>query len=364
MNLRGWSPVLAIYPVAIAGSLLHCGLSTPPYTWRDVLSNLYFVPIVIAAINLGARSAVAVALASGAVHALMSALGCGDSWIHVCFETVLFVCVGVTAAAVTRMHENLPDHAQALSPGTGRDTPARTFAGVGGGAEPSGVSQVVAGLVHRFRTPVSSIEGAVWLLEDARVPQEKREEFLNIIRKESHHLDRALSDVLDFTQPRKPRFRDVELSPLIDEVIELAGPREHGPFFLFRKEIPPVLPRLRCDREQIRALLLNLALNSIQATPGGGQITIAVRPEGGQMRISVLDHGRGIPPEIAGRIFDPFFTTRESGLGLGLTVARNIALAHGGNIAVEERAGGGACVSVVLPLVPADAHEHGTHIGS
>src|SRR5262249_42648981 len=156
------------------------------------------------------------------------------------------------------------------------------------------LGRVVAGLVRQFRTPVTSIEGAGWVLEDSRLPDEKRQELVGIIRKESHRLNRVLSDVLDFTRPRKPRFRAVDLSTLVDEVIQLAGPKDHGPFFLFQKDISPDFPPLRCDPEQIRQALLNLAMNAIQATPGGGQIEISAQIEDGEAVIKVNDHGRGI----------------------------------------------------------------------
>src|SRR5436305_1060029 len=87
---------------------------------------------------------------------------------------------------------------------------------------PFAVGRLVVGLVHQFRTPVTSIGGAGWVLEVPRLPDKKRQEFVGIIRKESHRLNRVLSDVLDFTRPRKPRYQTVELSTLVDEVVQLA----------------------------------------------------------------------------------------------------------------------------------------------
>jgi signal transduction histidine kinase len=205
-------------------------------------------------------------------------------------------------------------------------------------------------LVRQFRTPVASIEGAGWVLEDSRLPDEKRQEFVGIIRKESHRLDRVLSDVLDFTRPRKPRFETASISTLIDEVIRLAGPKDHGPFFLFKTDIAPDLPPLRCDPEQIRQTLLNLAMNAIQASPGGGQIEISARVEQNFVVIRIRDHGRGIPAAILDRIFDPFFTTHESSLGLGLPVALHTVTEHGGRIAVEGTSGFGTCMCISLPV--------------
>jgi two-component system sensor histidine kinase AtoS len=210
---------------------------------------------------------------------------------------------------------------------------------------------MIVGLVRQFRTPLTSIEGAGWLLEDGRLSEDKRQEIVRIVRKESHRLNRVLADVLDFAQPREPRFRAVELSMLVDEVIQLAGPKDHGPFFIFRKDIPPNFPPLRCDPELIRQVLLNVAMNSIQASPGGGQIDISARREEQAVVIRVKDYGRGIPPQALDKIFEPFFTTYENSLGLGLSVALRIVTEHGGKMWVEPFPNKGCSISIMLPLM-------------
>jgi len=361
IKAHGWSLVVPLFSVAVLGTVLHCSLGAPVRLWSEILPSVYYIPIVIAAIDLGTRTAVGVALAAGASHAIASTFGCGDSWIRPFSETLLLVCVAVTAGKLTEMHASVAGRRNALLTGPRDESLERTFSAVHNAKQVPGFSQVVASLIHRFRTPVSSIEGAVWLLEDARFSEEKRQEFVGIIRKESHQLDRALSDILDFTQPRKPRLHQTNLSNLLDDVIQLAGPKEHGPFFLFRKNLSSDPLILRCDHEQIRNLLLNLVMNAIQATPGGGQITISARTESGHVVISIEDHGRGIPPGLVDKIFEPFFTTRENGLGLGLAVARQIAAAHGGTSKLDRSSDKGTSVSVVLPLKPSDAHEHGQH---
>src|SRR5262249_12731417 len=151
--------------------------------------------------------------------------------------------------------------------------------------------------------------------------------------------------------PRRPRYQTVELAKLIAEVTQLAGPKGHAPFFLLRNDVPPDFPRLRCDPEQIRQALLNLVMNAIQASPGGGQIEISARLEQGNAVNRVKDHGRGIPPAIAGKIFDPFFSTHENSLGLGLSLAVHIVADHGGRIAVEATSDRGTCMSVWLPVL-------------
>jgi signal transduction histidine kinase len=213
----------------------------------------------------------------------------------------------------------------------------------------SSVNRIIVGLVRQFSTPVASIEGAAWVLDDPHLPEDKRRELVGIVRKEAHRLTRLLSDAVDFMQPRPPRFRMINLSTLVDEVIQLADTRGLGNSYIFTTNIPPALPPLRCDPEQIKQVLLNLVVNSIQATAAGGRIEISARIEGDHFVIVVKDHGRGIPTPVLDRIFDPFFTTNEHHLGLGLSVALRIVTDHRGRMAVDCQQSGGTCISVILP---------------
>jgi signal transduction histidine kinase len=315
-----------------------------------VLASLYYIPIVVAAVSMGAREALMVSLAAGCLHGLACVLAGNPSLLMPAAQMTLFVCVAVTAAKLAEwQRDRLRSAALPQAP----PPPAPVVAATSGEApevvQMSALSRAVAGLVRHVSTPVTSIEGAGWVLEDAGLPDEKRQEFVGIIRKESHRLSRVLSDVSDFTRPRKPFFQRVQLEPLIDEVIQLAGPKEHGPFFLFRTDIPPDFPALRCDPEQLRRALLNVAINAIQATPGGGQIEISARIEEGNAAIRVQDRGQGIPPSILGRVFDPFFTTRENCLGLGLPIALHILTEHGGRMTIESTSERGTCVCIVMP---------------
>lgn len=112
------------------------------------------------------------------------------------------------------------------------------------------------------------------------------------------------------------------------------------------------LPPLLCDLSRIKQLLFALVQNARQALADGGQIRITGATVEGAIRLLVEDDGCGVAPAIAARVFDPFFTTRDvgKGMGLGLTVARDIAGAHGGSLTLAARAGGGTRLTLELPL--------------
>lgn len=113
------------------------------------------------------------------------------------------------------------------------------------------------------------------------------------------------------------------------------------------------LPGVRGNRNEVRQALLNILLNAIQAQPDGGRVEVAAvaaeRRGRRWVRVSVRDHGPGIPARVRARLFEPFFTTREKGSGLGLFVVKRIVEGHGGRVRVESRPDGGTVVSMELP---------------
>jgi C4-dicarboxylate-specific signal transduction histidine kinase len=120
--------------------------------------------------------------------------------------------------------------------------------------------------------------------------------------------------------------------------------------------LDPDLPPLRADRVLLEQVLLNLVLNSLQATQHLGTarrvVQIEARREGEMLRVRVADRGPGIGPEAAAHLFEPFFTSKADGLGLGLNICRTIIESHGGHLAFENRDEGGAVFFFTLPIAP------------
>jgi signal transduction histidine kinase len=111
------------------------------------------------------------------------------------------------------------------------------------------------------------------------------------------------------------------------------------------------LPRLRCHAGRLNQAFLNLLLNAAQAVGADGEVRITSMETPAGIAITIRDNGAGIPAEVQARVFEPFFTTREvgAGTGLGLTVARDIVLAHGGSIALQSEPGRGTRAEIILP---------------
>jgi len=116
----------------------------------------------------------------------------------------------------------------------------------------------------------------------------------------------------------------------------------------FTSPASPVV--VEVDGEQIRQLLVNLALNALDVMPRGGVLEIELRPPAdGQVELAVLDTGPGISPRHLPRLYEPFFTSKETGLGLGLAISQRIAQGHGGSLRARNRPQGGASFVLRLP---------------
>ncbi len=160
---------------------------------------------------------------------------------------------------------------------------------------------------------------------------------------------RIVADLKAFSSVDAAGEEDADLNEQLRAVANMARPRLPAGATLTLDLAP--LPRLRCHAGRLNQAFLNLLLNAAQAVGEDGDIRIASTATPGGICVSVSDNGAGIPAALLTRVFEPFFTTREvgAGTGLGLTVARDIVMAHGGGIALESEAGRGTRVRIELP---------------
>jgi two-component system sensor histidine kinase HydH len=117
------------------------------------------------------------------------------------------------------------------------------------------------------------------------------------------------------------------------------------------RDIPDDLPLIDLDSDRMNQVFLNLFLNSMEAMPDGGALTIEAGPEedSGIIRINITDTGRGIEKKDLAHVFDPYFTTKQSGTGLGLSIVHRIIESHNGEVTIESEPGKGSKVTIFLP---------------
>lgn len=172
-----------------------------------------------------------------------------------------------------------------------------------------------------------------------------------------NHLTGTVNHVLDFARPIRLNPRPIDLNRLIADVLQLLQPQIEAGRIEPRVEFDEVCGRVVCDEASMRSALMNLALNAVQAMPGGGTLTVRTRVLDGVVNLEIQDAGVGMSREQVENIFEPFFTTKSQGLGLGMPFAQRVVEQHGGTVSIESRPGAGTTVRVRLP----QNEEVGTH---
>jgi signal transduction histidine kinase len=178
-------------------------------------------------------------------------------------------------------------------------------------------------------------------------------------------LTRLVSDLLDMSQIQAGAFsldpQPLELMTLVAEVLEGIAPLATSKRLALHTALPAEQPAVLADHRRVGQVLLNLLSNAVKFTPEGGRVDLRMAiVEGGALRCEVTDTGPGIPPEAMSRLFQRFSqldmksTRRAGGAGLGLSIAKGIVEAHGGQIGVESEPGVGSTFWFTLPAIDAD----------
>jgi signal transduction histidine kinase len=221
----------------------------------------------------------------------------------------------------------------------------------------------VAYMAHELTQPLTAIlfnaEAALeWLLKnpsDLSAATRALERIIgNVLRAR-----RVVTSIRDLTRAEAVEMVDLDLGQVVEQLLQLVGTElsRHG--ITVEVEIAADLPAVRGDRCQLERVVSNLLSNAIEAMCSTRDwqrnLQIRVQPEGGgQVQVSVEDSGPGIDPAHLGRIFDPLFTTKADGVGLGLSICRSIAEAHGGRLSASPNA---PCGSIFRFSVPASEGE-------
>lgn len=211
------------------------------------------------------------------------------------------------------------------------------------------MGEMAAMLAHEVRNPLGAMELFTGLLLQDLRDQPEAQRLAQQVASGIADLNHLVTNLLEFTRTQTPRRAAIDCCALLEDALRYtADLRAASRVVLERRYATPVVPAL-ADPDLLRPVLLNLVRNAVQAMPDGGTLTVAAADEGGRARIAVADTGHGIPAGAREEIFRPFFTTRTRGTGLGLSVARGLLVAMGGEVRVDSEVGRGATFTVVLP---------------
>ena len=204
---------------------------------------------------------------------------------------------------------------------------------------------LLAGIAHEVRNPLGAIDLFAGLLSEELAGRPEAGHVARI-RAELANLSKVVEEFLDYARARPPVREDVDLRLLLAEVVDLAQPLASERNVSLSVD---GLGRARADREQLRRAAVNLVRNAVEAAPVASEIEVVARTSEGEAVIEVRDRGAGLGADARASLFRPFFTTKERGTGLGLALAKKVADAHGGTLALEDREGGGTVARLAVP---------------
>jgi signal transduction histidine kinase len=260
------------------------------------------------------------------------------------------------------------------------------------------IGRFAAGVAHEVGNPLGAILGYTSILERDGISQEESKDYLKRIEKEIERINRIVRELLDFVRPSQFEICDVEVNKVIENTLSLISHQKNFWGIKAQLDLQPNLPTIKGDESKVSQVLINIILNSIDAMPNGGILTIQTKEyavenslvdplqqfysprrredpmesnyshvrksdpfaaiftkfsKGDRLvKIGISDTGIGIKEEDIKSIFDPFFTTKapDKGTGLGLSVSLKIVESMEGEIRVESEEGKGSTFEVYFPV--------------
>jgi len=210
--------------------------------------------------------------------------------------------------------------------------------------------QFATGMAHEIKNPLSAIKTFAEYLPEKYQDPMFREKFFRIVQAEIDRINTIVRELLDFAKPSPLQLQPIDVSQLLEDTLGLLSNQLLKQGVDVRRSFHDNGFTIQADPNQLRQVILNVLLNSLEAMPSGGRLEVSTTVRDGQAILRVIDTGCGIPPEHQGKLFDPFFTTKERGMGLGLAIVKGVVERHGGRITISSRPGAGTTVELALPL--------------
>lgn len=230
------------------------------------------------------------------------------------------------------------------------------------------LGQMAASLAHGIRNPLASIDVTCALLRRRLGGDAATRELVEKITAEVTRLNATVTSSLEFVRPISPSVVPTDLTPLLEEALDVAVSRAGKPGVALTRRIAAPLPQVPADRVLVRQVFENLLLNALEAVGERGTVSLRVwieppeaaspgRPSVPVVAVEIADDGPGIADAHRDEIFHPFFTTKEQGSGVGLAAAKKVVDCHHGSIEVASQPGAGATFTVRLPLASAPTED-------
>jgi len=211
------------------------------------------------------------------------------------------------------------------------------------------VSTLAAGMAHEIKNPLTTLKIFTEYIPEKRNDPDFLQKLHEVYTTEINRIQNIVKDLLEFSKPRPPELKPVDIGPLIASTVNLLSGD------LLHRRVQWTIDCqhngsvLHADASQLRQVLINLIQNAADAMPKGGKLSIATQAINNHIELTVSDTGSGIPAALLPKIFDPFVTTKPDGNGLGLAVVYSIIQSHRGSIRADSQPGCGTTFTVSLP---------------
>ena len=346
---------VALIAVIIASGILIFATDASPQNAARGREYLLFPPLIWAALRFGVRGAVTSATLATAIAIVYTAFGHGPfvkTDLHASLlEVQTFVAVCATTFVL--LGASIAERKQtAIALDTARE------AAESANRAKSGFLAVIS---HELRTPLNAIMGYVelLLLELEGPLTDSQRGILDRIRRSQRHLLALIEDVLGFAQVEAGRLSFTLQPVVLREALAAIEPlitheAEKKKLTLRIDDSDPAIVAI-ADPGKLRQIILNLVTNAIKFTPQGGQVSVESELDADHVVVRVRDTGIGISPANLAHVFEPFFqvdqggTRRYPGVGLGLSIVRDVVFAMNGDVAIESEIGVGTTVSIRIP---------------
>lgn len=313
---------------------------------HQIYQRLYYIPIILASLWYGWRGGLGAALLASLSYIPHIAL----HWQHQNYdyalnqyaEIAMFFVIGSVTGWLGDQKRRESERAERINSElqTAYAELRETVGQLLQAERLSSLAEIASGVVHEVRNPLGAIKGAVEILEDELAPDSPRREFAQIAKTEVERIDKLVQEFFHFARAKEPNKTPTDINELIRAVKRLIENQAESQKVEVGEDLSENLPLVQLDGEQIKQVLLNLAINALQAMPEGGNLTFRTVWESDELCVEVEDTGGGISETVKGKIFDPFFSTKDKGLGLGLSVVYKIINQHNGRIQISNTADG------------------------
>lgn len=232
----------------------------------------------------------------------------------------------------------------------------------------SSLGKLGAGVAHEIRNPLNAISMAAQRIQRDFPPEDPNKKagfdrITHIVRDEIKRLNGIVEDFLSLSRTNRIDFRQQSMTDVLDRILFLIRDEAQSRGVRIEKRWSNALPMISMDAGKMQQAILNIVRNAMEAISEEGTVTIVCEKVWRNwVSIRIWDTGAGIPAGEETRIWNPFYTTKEGGVGLGLAIAHEIIVAHGGEIRIESEEGSGTIVEILLPgekLAPGIGSENG-----